>query len=250
MPFRFSDDKARNYAFREVLKQDWTRLKSDETDKGKGLPKPSTCKTYPAGKIFDLDSDILSLSNKTLHEVVHSRRSTRKYQDTSMTFKELSYLLNLTCTITRFGPGYAMGVIPTGGATSSLETYIYLHKVEGFTPGLYHYMKDTNQIRQIRTDITPEMVDESTLNQLRGAQIIVYWTATPYRTEYKYSNTSHKMIAQESGHACQNMYLAAEAIGYGAVAIAAYDQGAADRLLELSEDEFVIYVAAVGKKII
>lgn len=250
MSFKFQNDDARCKAFREVLKQDWTKLESAETDRGRGLPKPSVTKTYSEGAIFDLDHDIKDISDKTLFEVVNSRRSTRKYQDVFMTQKELSYLCHMTCHISKFGPGYAMGVIPTGGATSSLETYLYLHKVKDFVPGLYHYMKDTNQLRLIRSDITPEMVNESTLNQLRGAQVIFYWTATPYRTEYKYSNTSHKMIAQESGHACQNLYLASEAIGYGTVAIAAYNQTAADELLKLDENEFVIYVAAVGKKII
>jgi len=250
MSFKFKDDQQRNHAFREVLKQDWTKLASENTDKGRGLPKPSTCKTYPDKEIFALDPDINTLSMRSLYEVVHSRRSTRKYQDVLMTPKELSYLCNLTCTITKYGPGYAMGVIPSGGATSTLETYLYLNKVEGFKPGLYHYRKDISQLSLIRDDVTPEMVDASTLNQLRGAQVIFYWTATPYRSEYKYSFTAHKMIAQESGHACQNPYLASEAIGYGTVAIAAYNQIEADKLLQLDEDEFVIYVAAVGKKII
>jgi nitroreductase len=57
------------------------------------------------------------------------------------------------------------------------------------------------------------------------------------------------MIAMEAGHACQNLYLAAESIDFGAVAIAAYDQKKADQLLELDEEEFVIYAATVGKKI-
>ncbi len=56
------------------------------------------------------------------------------------------------------------------------------------------------------------------------------------------------MIAIEAGHACQNLYLACEAIDYGMVAICAYDQTKIDQVIDVSKDEFVVYVAALGKK--
>jgi nitroreductase len=47
---------------------------------------------------------------------------------------------------------------------------------------------------------------------------------------------------------CQNLYLACEAIGAGTCAVAAYDQELMDQLLGLDgKDEFVIYLAPVGK---
>ena len=56
------------------------------------------------------------------------------------------------------------------------------------------------------------------------------------------------MIAQDSGHLCQNLYLAATSIGAGTCAIGAYDQAAMDKILDLDgETEFVVYVAPVGK---
>ena len=56
------------------------------------------------------------------------------------------------------------------------------------------------------------------------------------------------MIALDAGHVCQNLYLACEAIGAGTCAIAAYDQEAMDRLVGIDGiDEFVIYLAPVGK---
>jgi nitroreductase len=55
------------------------------------------------------------------------------------------------------------------------------------------------------------------------------------------------MIAQESGHVCQNLYLASEAIGAGACAIT-YDQAKVDAILGVDgKDEFTIYIAPVGK---
>lgn len=248
MGYDDEDIKKMNQSFRESLKPNWLELDFSQTDKGKGLPKPNVCKRYTSGEIFELHHDVEDISDKTLYEVIMSRRSIRKYDDQKLTKPELTYLCKSISFIIKHGPGYAMGVIPTGGATSTLETYFYLNKVDGFKKGLYHYMKDTNQLQMIQESLDGQLVDDAIRGQLRDAALVVFWTATPYRGEYKYQFATHKMIAMEAGHACQNLYLAAESIDFGAVAIAAYDQGKADQLLELDEEEFVIYAATVGKK--
>jgi len=57
-----------------------------------------------------------------------------------------------------------------------------------------------------------------------------------------------KMILLDAGHVCQNLYLAAEAIGAGTCAIAAYRQKPLDELIGVDgEDEFVMYLAPVGR---
>jgi len=74
------------------------------------------------------------------------------------------------------------------------------------------------------------------------------WTTIPYRTEWRYSFLSHKIIAQETGHICQNLYLASESIGAGACALGTYNQDAVDAILRVDgDDEFAIYVSIVGK---
>jgi SagB-type dehydrogenase family enzyme len=66
--------------------------------------------------------------------------------------------------------------------------------------------------------------------------------------EWRYGDASYKVIALDAGHVCQNLYLACEAVSAGACAIAAYDQKLADRLVGVDgEEEFVLYMAAVGK---
>jgi nitroreductase len=59
---------------------------------------------------------------------------------------------------------------------------------------------------------------------------------------------SHKVIALDAGHVCQNLYLACEAIDAGTCGIGAYHQHKMDALLGVDgEDEFTIYLAPVGK---
>jgi len=236
--------------YRESLKPNWNLLHTEQTPRGKALEKPSIYKTYQEGEVIELNQDIANLSNRTLDDIIMSRRSIRKYSKDLISFDELSYLLKLTCDIRQIGNGFALGVVPTGGARNTLETYFYANNVEGLNKGLYHYQKDTKNIRLIKKDVDPESVNDSTLGQLRDTGIVVFWSTIPYRSEYRYIFTAHKMIAMEAGHASQNLYLAAESIDCGMVAIAAYDQSKVDKLLELDgEDEFVVYVATVGKKI-
>jgi nitroreductase len=66
--------------------------------------------------------------------------------------------------------------------------------------------------------------------------------------EWRYHIAAHKVIALDAGHVCQNLYLACTAITGGTCAIAAYHQELMDRLVHVDgSDEFVIYLAAVGK---
>lgn len=236
--------------YRESLKPDWNKLITEQTPRGKNLENPSVVKTYQEGDVIELNHEIANLSSRTLDDIIMSRRSIRKYSKEPLTLDELSYLLKLTCDISKIGNGYALGVVPTGGARNTLETYFFANNVEGLNKGLYHYAKDTKNITLIKKDVDPDLVDKATKGQLRGTGIVVMWSTIPYRSEFKYSFTAHKMIAMEAGHASQNLYLASESIDCGMVAIAAYDQSAIDKLLDLDgEDEFVVYVATVGKKI-
>jgi SagB-type dehydrogenase family enzyme len=68
--------------------------------------------------------------------------------------------------------------------------------------------------------------------------------------EWRYGPAAHRVLLLDAGHVCQNLYLSAEALGAGACAIGAYDQLALDSLLRLDgEEEFVLYLAPVGKRL-
>jgi nitroreductase len=55
-------------------------------------------------------------------------------------------------------------------------------------------------------------------------------------------------MLMDIGHACQNLYLAAESIGCGTCALGAYDQRRMDAALGVDgEDEFTIYMAPIGR---
>jgi len=237
---------------RDMLRPNWDDLITKETPKGLGETAPDVVKAYSKdSKIIELKkTEIKNLSSKTLNEVIESRRSLRKYKDVPLSMDQLSYLFYETSRLFRIEKGRSYRVYPSGGATASLETYVYISKVEGLEKGMYRYLPVPGDLMfMYNSDSLEDEVNRAIKRQLRGGAAVFFWTTIPERTEYKYSFTSHKMIAMEAGHTCQNLSLACEAIEYGSVAISAYNQELCDKVLKVDgENEFVIYLSVVGKK--
>lgn len=235
---------------RKAIKEDWRELNDIKTDRQLKKERPIMFKQAIEGSvIINLENEFSNIVQKTFTEVVKNRRSLRRYQDQKLSLEEVTYLLWETSRVDAFKPGVTFRTIPTAGATNSMETYIYLNRVEGLHKGLYHYIQDKHQLSLLdESNDLEQRVNEALNGQLRKAAVVFFFTATPYRTEYKYAHMSHKMIAIEAGHAGQNLSLAAEVINCGAVALCAYVQEYCDQLLGIGDEEFVTYAITLGKR--
>jgi SagB-type dehydrogenase family enzyme len=124
-----------------------------------------------------------------------------------------------------------------------------VERVKGLSPGLYRYLPVEHKLLFLRAE--PDLyqkVNAATSNQNFGGAVVFIWTTIPYRTEWRYSFLSPKLIALDAGHVCQNLYLACTAIGAGTCALDAYDQEKMDALLGIDgRDELTVYCAPVGK---
>jgi SagB-type dehydrogenase family enzyme len=188
-----------------------------------------------------------------LASAIRRRRSHRSFSDRPLSLEELSFLLWATQGLReRLGAGTALRTVPSAGARHALETYLCVLNVTGLEPGFYRYLPLEHQLLVEFPGNEPgRMLADAAFGQefLARAPVTFIWSAIPYRMEWRYGLAAHKVIALDAGHVCQNLYLACEAIGAGTCAIAAYDQEAMDALLRLDgKDEFVIYLAPVGKK--
>lgn len=236
---------------RKAIKPTWTDLHTFKTDRHLGLERPALFKELEGIK-FKLQKEFPNIDKISLTESIKNRRSTRKYSKHPLSFEEVSYLLYETSRVDFVKNESAVfRTIPTGGATNAMETYVYVNNLEGIKQGLYHYAQNKHELTLIEeTKTLKERVNSAMLRQLREASIVVFFTAVPYRSEYKYAHTAHKMIMIEAGHAAQNLSLSCEAINSGAVCIAAYNQELCDNLLQIDgEEEFTTYVVALGKKV-
>jgi len=185
--------------------------------------------------------------------VIDKRRSRRAYTSESLTLEELSFLLWTTQGVREIARGgvAAMRTVPSGGARHPFETYLAVERVEGLAPGLYRYQPLDHQLVKLseEAELGRQVARGCNYQAFVGRAAVTFiWTVIPYRSEWRYSFISHKVIAIDAGHLCQNLYLASEAIGAGTCAIAAYEQGTMDEILGVDgKEEFTIYVAPVGK---
>jgi len=244
---------------RRILKSDrWEEWAASETDEKQHISSPPVQKSFEKAEgIIDLVApEDITLGKMPVIDAIKSRRSRRRYTGESLTLEELSFLLWATQGIskiveTKEGKNvHSLRTVPSGGAMHPFETYLLINAVQGITPGLYRYLPIEHKLCLERAESNLiEQVHEAAYKQyIRKSSVVFIWTVIPYRTEWRYTFLSPKLIAQDSGHMCQNLYLACESIGAGTCAIGAYDQTKIDSILGVDgEEEFTIYFATVGK---
>jgi len=225
------------------------------TDQSAGVPPPPIEKGYSAGiERIDLirPDKFRALPKGDLLSVIANRRSRREFGETPLTLAELSFLLWATQGVReQSGTGPVRRTVPSAGNRHALETYVCVLNVEGLDKGLYRYLPLEHQlVVEYRDEGAAKKIGPATLGQnwISSAAAVFIWAAIPYRMEWRYGLAAHRAILIDAGHVCQNLYLACEAISAGTCAVAAYDQELVDQLLRVDgKDEFVIYLAPVGK---
>jgi SagB-type dehydrogenase family enzyme len=230
----------------------WKEASHHISDQRKGLEEPAKEKPLvDTTEFIELTKpQYFKIGDKPLKDVIQNRKSHRNFSTTPLTIEELSYLLWATQGLrkerdTRFR------TVPSAGARHPFETYLYIREVESLSEGFYRYLPLEHKLAFLfeRTDAPLRLVDACFGQSFIGKAAVTFmWTVIPYRSEWRYHATSYKVIALDAGHLCQNLYLACDAIDAGTCAIAAYDQDKMDMLLDVDgDDEFVIYLAPVGK---
>jgi SagB-type dehydrogenase family enzyme len=141
--------------------------------------------------------------------------------------------------------------VPSAGARHAFETYLLINEVEDLTPGLYRYLALSHRLQQVASDPTLHIqVAHACLDQdfVMRCSVAFLWTAVPYRMTWRYGERGYRDLHLDAGHVCQNLYLAAGAVGCGVCAIAAFDDDLMDSILGIDGiNQFLIYVATVGK---
>ncbi len=240
---------------REFLKANWELLDGFRSDQSRGEDPPALQKSLKDGlEITELPApESGELASTDLLEIIDSRRSIRKFTDDPLSLEELSLLLWSTQGVQKvLGNGVAtLRTVPSGGARHPFNTYLLVNNVYGLQPGKYLYMPLDHSLARLGDQVPVKDVIYACLDQtFCGESAVTFvWATVPYRTEWRYGPVSHKIIALDAGHLCQNLYLVCTALGLGTCAIGAYDQAAVDGLMGFDgEDEFTVYIAPVGRR--
>ena len=237
------------------------------SDQSKGLPQPPLQVPYAGVPIHLPAPDEVQVQAIDLRAAIEARQSVRRYAEKPLALAELSFLLWCTQGIKGTQGSYAtFRPVPSAGARHAFETFLLVNRVEDLEPGVYRFLALEHQLLQVNlaSDIA-EQITQACWNQrfVLSSAVTFIWVAVPYRMTWRYGQRGYRYMHLDAGHVCQNLYLAAEAIESGVCAIAAFSDEDMSRLLGLVPaspqslagrddqvgDPFVIYIAAVGKKL-
>ncbi|HEX7770745.1 MAG TPA: putative peptide maturation dehydrogenase [Dokdonella sp.] len=177
------------------------------------------------------------VSTSPLDELLVHRVTCRNFCSESSLSLELFSAVMHRAWSARAVDEYAPGVkllkkgVPSAGGLHPTEAYVLVQRVEGITPGLYHYHPVDHALESIRT-LDP-LETGALARRFVAAQayfvdvpVMVIPTSRFRRNFWKYRNhaKAYRALILDVGHLSQTMYLAATEFGLAAFITAAINE--------------------------
>jgi len=183
----------------------------------------------------------------SIEETLVKRRSVRDYTGEPLTLHEVSQLLWAAQGTTN---PRGFRTAPSAGATYPLEMYVVVGDVENLAEGVYRYKSAEHKLVKVldgdwRAQLAGAALGQSWVKE--GAVNIVF-TAIYERTTRRYGDRGIRYVHMEVGHAAQNIYLQAVALGLGTVVIGAFRDDQVGEILKLPQNEHPLYIIPVGRR--
>jgi len=141
--------------------------------------------------------------------------------------------------------------VPSAGATYPLEIFVVCgqNSIEEIEDGIYHYNVAHHSLTlhhkgDVRLDLARVALGEETIYQ---APVDIIICALYERTTLHYGSRGERYVHMEVGHAGQNIYLQAAALGLATVAIGAFYDEQVREVLRLDKQYKPLYIMPVGK---
>jgi SagB-type dehydrogenase family enzyme len=198
----------------------------------------------PAGPIALPEPDLTG--RETLERAVARRRSIREFVPSSMTMVELGQLLWAAQGVS--DPS-GLRTAPSAGALYPLELYAIVGPSGDLETGIYRYLPRRHGLELVvQGDFRAEFA-AAALGQQWTAQagLVLIVAAAFARTTVKYGERGRRYVAIEAGHAVQNVYLQAVALGLGATEVGAFRDDAVASLVGLPSGEEPVTSVVVGR---
>ena len=236
----------------EYLKDTQFERDSIKSNNRQNLGKTDSFKTYPGTLKVLLPKARWSLSEARIVPLLQNRRSLRAYSDEALDLNHLAFLLWSSQGLTAQAGKHYLRTAPSAGALYPIETYLSVQNVEGIASGLYHFDPVLFQLellkdKDMKVDISRAFLDQTFM---KNAAVNLIWTAIAARTMVKYGDRGGRYLLLEAAHICQNVLLAAEAMGCGSCPVAAFYDEEVNTLLNIDGiEETTLYAASIGKKV-
>jgi SagB-type dehydrogenase family enzyme len=182
----------------------------------------------------------------SVEKAISQRRSVRSYADNTLSLEEVSQLLWAAQGMTGASGERSA---PSAGATYPLRAYVAAGNVPGLPAGIYKYDCQAHELTLLfngdeRGKLADATRGQSWVSEAPASLIIC---SSAGSTMQRYPEMGERYVYMEAGHAAQNVYLQATALGLGTVAVGAFDAPAIKRMLWLMPHEEPLYIMPVGK---
>ena len=171
----------------------------------------------------------------SLEAALWARRSIRNLKPDSLTLADAAQLLWAAQGKNR-PDGHRTA--PSAMGTYPLEVYLVAGSVEGLAPGVYRYRSATHdlvlaQAGDRRAELTA--APGRPPGWAASAPLIVVFAAAWERAAGRFGPRAERFVAMEVGHAAQNVYIQAAALGLGTTFMAGFNDSAMTRVLGAGE---------------
>jgi len=181
----------------------------------------------------------------SVEEAIHGRRSVRNFRTDPIDLPQVSQLLWVAQGIT---DGNGLRAVPSAGATYPLETYLIVGEVQTLAPGVYRYAPERHALHLLQPGDLREEMATAALGQswIADAPITILVAAVFSRTTGRYGDRGRQYVHMEMGHAAQNVYVQAEALGLGTTMVGAFHDQALAEAAGLPSEELPLGLLPVG----
>jgi len=184
----------------------------------------------------------------SLEEAITRRRSIRSFTRQPVSQSQLSQILWAAQGTSDISWNRT---VPSAGATYPLEVFVVCgtNCIEQISEGIYHYNVDSHSLTlHYKGDMRLELA-RAALSQefIYEAPVDIVICVVYERTLRRYGARGEKYVHMEVGHAGQNIYLQATALGLATVAIGAFYDEPVREALRLDKQYRPLYIMPVGR---
>lgn len=196
-----------------------------------------------------------ALASSPFVRILLERRTHREFSATPLDLDRLSCLLYYTWGVTGFISSSLLGPLPvktspSAGARQPCEVYVLSLRVNGLSPGLYHYAANRHILKRISGKVSRRRASQYCAGQhwVKEAAALFLITAVFRRSMWKYRfSRAYRTVIADAGHLCQTFCLVATYLRLAPFCTMALKDSMIERDLGIDGiNESILYVAGVG----
>jgi SagB-type dehydrogenase family enzyme len=177
----------------------------------------------------------------SVEKALKERRSVRAYKAEPLAMSDVAQILWAAQGVSE--PTKSLRTAPSAKGAYLLEVYLISGNVTGLPAGLYKYQPGKHELARVTEgNVKEKLFAAASQPPIKNAPAVLVIAGYPKKS------TNPGWMYLEAGHAAENVYLQAGALGLGTVTMAGFKPDEVRKALSLPEDEQPIYIMPLGKK--